>query len=485
MPQPGETYRNKWYVMTAVSVGVFLATIDSSIVNIALPTITKTFNAEFATVQWIVLAYLLTITTLMLSIGRLSDIIGKKLIYAWGFVIFLIGSALCGLSWSIEALIGFRVLQAIGASMIISLGMAIVTEAFPPSERGKALGISGAVVSLGIVLGPTLGGILIDALSWHWIFFVNLPIGIIGLYMVLRYVPAIKPEEHQRFDFLGAAVLFLSLFSLLLALTLSQNLSFSHWLVIALFIIALVSTITFILIELRSNNPMLDLRLFHDIQFSTGLFTGLITFIAIAGTTFLMPFYLENVLHYTARQIGLLLAVVPVVLVILSPLSGYLSDRYGTRRITVIGLFLLLIGYAALTTLSINTSASGFILRFLFVGLGMGVFQSPNNSAIMGAASKDKLGVVSGVLAITRSLGQTTGIALLGSIWAGIVMSMGGDLIYGSVTEAPPQIQVVALQGTFMIVVILISIGLIVGIWAWLKEYKQATLSKLTTLKND
>lgn len=481
MPPPSDMYRNKWFVMTAVSMGVFLATIDGSIVNVALPTLTKVFNAEFATVQWIVLAYLLTITTLMLSIGRLSDIIGKKQIYTWGFVIFTIGSALCGFSWTIQALIASRVFQAIGASMIVSLGMAIVTEAFPPTERGMALGISGAVVSVGIVLGPTLGGILIDALSWHWIFFVNLPVGILGLYMVLRYVPAIKPVGHQNFDFLGASILFLGLFALLIALTLGQNLGYSHWGVIALFLSALIFTVMFILIELRSVHPMLDLRLFKNIQFSTGLFTGLITFIAISGTIFLMPFYLENVLQYSARQIGFLLAVVPVVLAILSPLSGYLSDRFGTRSITVFGLLFLLIGYSALTTLSTTTTASGFILRFLFVGLGMGVFQSPNNSAIMGSATKDKLGVVSGILAITRSLGQTTGIALLGSIWAGMVLKQSGNLMAGGVTSALPQIQVAALKGTFMIVVSLIILAMIVGIWAWVKEYKQVAISRLPT----
>ena len=484
MEHPGDDYHNKWYVMMAVGMGVFLATIDGSIVNVALPTIIKAFNTDFATVEWVVLSYLLTITVLMLSIGRLSDIIGKKKIYAWGFVIFTIGSALCGLSWTIHSLIGFRVIQAIGASMVIALGMAIVTEACPPKERGMALGISGAVVSVGIVLGPTLGGFLIDTLSWHWIFFVNLPVGILGTILVIIYIPANKPVGHQSFDYLGAFVLFLSLFSLLLALTLGQNLGFSHWFVISLFLAALTFSIVFILVEHRSKHPMLDLHLFDDITFSTGLVTALITFISISGTIFLMPFYLENVLHYNARQVGLLLAVVPIVLAILSPLSGYLSDKFGTRLITVIGLFLLLIGYAALTTLRIDTSAAGFILRFLFVGIGMGVFQSPNNSAIMGAAPRERLGVVSGILAITRSLGQTTGIALLGSIWAGLVLSMNNNQITDGITTALPQTQVAALSGTFTVVVILITIGLVVGVWAWVIEYRQSKLDQLTTLKD-
>jgi MFS family permease len=197
-----------------------------------------------------------------------------------------------------------------------------------------------------------------------------------------------------------------------------------------------------------------------------------------------MPFYLENVLHYNARQVGLLLAVVPIVLAILSPLSGFLSDKFGTRIISVIGLFFLLIGYTALTTLKTNTTAAGFILRFLFVGIGMGVFQSPNNSAIMGSAPRERLGVVSGILAITRSLGQTTGIALLGSIWAGLVMSMSINQITGGVTTASPQTQAAALRGTFTVVVILITIGLMVGVWAWVNEYRQSKFRKLSTLND-
>jgi len=214
------------------------------------------------------------------------------------------------------------------------------------------------------------------------------------------------------------------------------------------------------------------LHLFNNLNFSIGLVTGLITFIAIAGAIFLMPFYLENVVGYDTRQVGLLLAVVPIVLVIISPISGTLSDRFGTRLISVIGLFLLVLGYAALTTLGTNTSAAGFLLRFLLVGVGMAVFQSPNNSAIMGAAPRERLGVASGILAITRTLGQTTGIALLGSIWAGLVLSAENSLSPGGLTSASPEVQVEALQKTITIIVFLIGFGLFLGVYAWQKERK-------------
>jgi EmrB/QacA subfamily drug resistance transporter len=406
----------------------------------------------------------------MLSIGRLADMIGKKPPYTWGFVIFTLGSVLCGLAWSVYALICFRILQAIGAAMVMALGMAIVTEAFPPSERGKALGISGSLVSVGIVVGPTLGGILIQTLSWHWIFFVNLPVGIIGTWMVIRYVPTSRPMGGQKFDIWGGIVFFVTLLLFILALTMGQQIGFAAPSVLAMLGCSLILGMFFVIIETKTRDPMLDLRIFRDRHFSVSMITAVITFICIAGATFLMPFYLENVLGYDPRQVGLLLAVVPVVLGLVAPISGGLSDRFGTRPIAVIGLTLLAIGYAAMRTLTTQTTALGFILRFLAVGLGMGVFQSPNNSAIMGSAPRERLGVISGALAIARTMGQTTGIAILGSIWVHQIVSMSGGGSSSSATNAPANIQVAALQDTFTVVTLLILIALGLGLWVWVSE---------------
>src|SRR5512139_2468459 len=202
MSLPAVDYSRKWYVLVAVSMGIFLATIDGSIVNVALPTLSREFDASFAVVEWVVLAYLLTLTALLLSFGRLADMLGKKPIYLAGFVIFTLGSVLCAIAPGIYWLIAFRILQAIGATAILALGMAIVTEAFPAEERGRALGITGAVVSIGIIIGPALGGLILAFLSWHWIFLVNLPVGIFGIWLVLRNVPFVQPPGGQRFDFI-------------------------------------------------------------------------------------------------------------------------------------------------------------------------------------------------------------------------------------------------------------------------------------------
>jgi EmrB/QacA subfamily drug resistance transporter len=463
-------YSRKWYVMAAVAMGIFLSTIDGSIVNVALPTLTRYFGTNFATVQWVVLAYLLAIATLMLSIGRLADMIGKKPLYTTGFVIFTLSSMLCGLAPTIYWLIAFRVIQAIGGALILALGLAIITESFPASERGKALGISGAVVSVGIVIGPTLGGFLIDSFSWRWIFYVNVPVGIAGTLMAWRYVPHINPPGGQHFDFWGAITLFVSLLSMLLALTLGQNMGFADPRILLLLASFTLSLVLFIIIELRIDQPMIDLRLFRNSYFSVSLITGFITFIAIAGTIMLLPFYLENVLGYSTRQVGLLLAVVPIGLGISAPLSGSLSDRLGTRPITVAGLGVLLLGYYALSTLTANTTATGFLLRFLPIGVGMGIFQSPNNSAIMGSAPAHRLGIVSGMLAFNRTLGQTTGIALLGALWAGRVIFYAGESLSGGATEGSPGAQANGLQDTFLAMTIAIGLALLLALWAFFKH---------------
>ncbi len=254
-------YSRRWLILASTGMGVFLATIDASIVNVALPTLVRAFDTRFAVIQWIPLAYMLTIATLILSMGRLGDLKGKKKIYLTGMTVFTLGSVFCGLSQTVYMLIFFRIFQAVGAAMMASLGTAIVTEAFPASERGKALGTIGGIVSIGIIAGPALGGILVDALSWHWIFFVNVPVGAVGLWMVNRYMPDKKSTILQRFDFLGAGLLFLSVTTFLTALTLGQTRGFKDVTIITLFIIWVVSFLVFLQTELRVKHPMIDLQL--------------------------------------------------------------------------------------------------------------------------------------------------------------------------------------------------------------------------------
>jgi len=465
-----DIYSKKWYVMAAVATGLFLSSLDGSIVNVALPLMVTELNSPFSTVQWVVLAYLLTVTTLMLSIGRLADIFGKKALYVGGFIVFTIGSVLCGVSPNVAMLIACRVLQAFGAVMLMALGTAIITEAFPSEERGRALGISGLTVSLGIIAGPTIGGIILQTLSWHWIFFVNLPVGIIGTWMVLRYVPDLRPQGRQRFDFPGAVMLFVSLMAFLVALTIGQDNGFITLPVLLLLAGWLVSMAVFVLIELKSAQPMVELRLFRNALFSVNLITGFMTFVASSGILLLMPFYLENVLKLDPESAGLLMAVSPLMVGIIAPISGSLSDRFGTRPMTAIGLGFILVSYITISTLTVFTTPLGYALRYLVMGIGVGMFQSPNNSAVMGAVPRERLGVASSLLSITRTMGQVVGIATLGALWASRVNAQTGELLAGGTTNAPAAVQVQALHTTLLYVIGMMFLALLLSLWALWKE---------------
>lgn len=454
--------------------GVFLGTIDGSIVNIGLNNLVKELGQPLAVVEWVVLAYMLTNCVLLLSIGRLGDMIGKKQIYLAGLIIFTIGSGLCGAAANIYLLIGFRVLQAVGSAMLMALGTALVTEAFPPQERGQALGIMGTLVSVGIITGPTIGGIILESLSWHWLFFVNLPIGVIGVIMVNRFVPAGQAGESQKFDFAGAGVMFISLLSFLTALTVGQHQGFNSPWVYALFILFAASMAVFIRVEQLSEFPMIDLSMFKNRMFSINLITGFLTFIVTAGTMMIIPLYLQNILHHGPRVAGLMMAVTPLTVALVAPISGSLSDRIGSRLITSLGLLMILIGIISLSTLSAQTTVFGYVLRFIPVGMGIGMFQSPNNSAIMGSVPRERFGIASSLLSLNRTIGQAAGIALLGAFWETRVKTIAGNFSITDVTTAPITAQVTGLQQTIWLDVAVISVALLISIYALVQWTKQS-----------
>ncbi len=470
-PLPEVDYSRKWFVMVAIGMGIFLGTIDGSIVNAALPTIVEDLDSTFAAVQWVVLGYLLTLATLTLGVGRLGDMVGKRPIYTAGFGLFTLASVLCGLAPSVVWLVAARIVQGAGAAMIFALGFAILTEAFPPEERGRALGVAGSLVSIGVALGPALGGLIIDVLSWHWIFFVNLPVGIIGTWTAYRFVPAVPPPGGQRFDFVGAGVFFVALSSLMLGLTLGQSRGFGDPLIIGLIGLGLVAAVVFVAVERRIDQPMLDLAIFSNRMLTVNLFTGWLTFIGLVGLLFLAPFYLQDVLGYDTRTMGMLLAVAPICLGLVAPISGNLSDRVGPRPILVVGLAILVVAYLGLTTLSTTTTGLTWALLMIPVGVGMGTFQSPNNSAVMGAVPHHRLGVTSGMLTITRITGQITGIAVMGTLWAGRVASRSG---VADPTIAPTESQVAGLVDVMWVAVVLVLVALGFATWGLVANRRPA-----------
>lgn len=457
-------YSKKWYVMSAVAMGIILGTIDMSIVNIALPTLIRDLGTEFSIVQWVVLSYLLTISTLMLGVGRLADMMGKKSLYISGMIIFILGSLLCALSPGVTWLIAFRVFQGLGGVMVMALGAGIISEAFPPSERGKSLGLIGSMVSIGVVAGPVLGGIIIEHFTWHWIFLVNLPVGIVGLFMAVRFIPHSRPRGGQRFDYPGALFLFGGILSLLLALTWVQRNGFGDRQTQALFSGALLFFGAFMIAEFRSREPLIDLRLFRKGLLSINIIMGFSSFITMSGVVLLIPFYLENILKFRHGTIGLLMATVPLCAGIASPIAGALSDRVGTWIMNTVGLGFVLVGFLLATNFGQDTTMAGYILPFIPLGIGLGTFQSPNNSAIMHSFPREQYGVASSLLAVTRTMGQTSGVAVIGAFWAWRVASYSGGMPGDGPSGATAGHQMAGLRDVFLVSSLVIGAALILAL---------------------
>jgi EmrB/QacA subfamily drug resistance transporter len=392
--------------------------------------------------------------------GRLGDMIGKRRVYLAGFVVFTVGSALCGLAWSVEALVGFRVLQAVGAAMLQALGPALLVTAFPPNQRGQALGYTGTIVAAGILIGPVLGGLLLRISGWQSIFYVNIPIGIIAILLSLRALADDRQRSEQRFDLVGAALLAVGLLLVLLALTEGQVWGFTDWRTLAALGAGLCGLVIFVLWERRTPSPMINLSLFNNTAFSLSLLAAFTTFLAGSFNFLLMPFYLQNVLGFDPQRTGLTLIASPIALSLTSPISGRLSDRFGARWLGVAGLALTALALFSFSTLTTSSTQLDVILRLLLMGAGFGLFQSPNNSLIMGSAPRSALGVAGSLLAVMRTLGQTAGVAVAGAVWASQVAAAAGRL-YEPITAAPPTALVSGLHTAMLLAAMLAALGIV------------------------
>ena len=455
----------KWLALLIVSVGTYVSTLDSSIVNVSLPILSSVFEADPSTVLWVSLIYILTLTGLMLTFGRIGDTLGRRRVYILGLATFSLGLVLCSLSQSIIQLILFRLVQAVGAAMTVSTGTAIITEAFPERERGKALGIQGAVVGAGLMSGPALGGFLLDLLDWRAVFYLRLPVGAIGSVMALLILRE-QPTSERRggFDFWGALTLFGGLVCLLLGVNRGQALGWSSAPILALFGASVVLLICFFALEKRIAHPVVDLSLFRNRLFTAATGSLLLSFVAFVAVTFLMPFYLMQAAGYSSSYAGLLLTTVPLITLVVAPVSGWLSDRIGSRFLCSTGLSLMCLGMILLGGLTADSTPPGVVLRLAIVGLGSGLFQSPNNSSIMGAAPRERLGTASAMIATSRSLGMGIGLAIAGAIFSSRRLFHATELAQSSLgAEA---IQREALVGGFHDALVVAAIICSVGILA-------------------
>ncbi len=453
----------KWLALAAVGSGTFMATIDSSIVNISLNTIQRTFGATLGQVEWTVLAYILGIVCLLPSMGRLGDMIGRRRVFITGMIVFTISSALCGISWNLPSLVVFRVMQAVGAAMIQSMGVALLVQAFPSSERGLALGYNGTITAVGIAMGPVLGGLIIGTLGWRYIFFVNIPICLLALTIALRALEDDNKRAEHQFDIVGAGLLGGALMAILFAMTDGQHGGFNQPYIIALIVIGVIGLGLFVWWEQRTAEPMIQIGFFRNRTFSLGLLIAACGAMSIQFNFILLPFFMQNVLHFSPQKTGLMMMFSPIAISITSSISGRLSDRFGSRWITAIGMALLGIGLFNVSTLTPESSVFDILIRVVFIGAGFGTFQSPNTSSVLGSLPKERSGIANGILSVIRSIGQVGGVTVAGAVWSSQVASLSGHE-FADITQAPVDILASGFQTTLFVAACIAWIGIIPAI---------------------
>ena len=406
----------KWLILAAVMLGAFMGPVDASIVNTVLPNITSYFKTDISIAQWVPTVYLLTVSCLILLYGRLGDMVGYKRVFLGGLAFFVVASILCGTSQSIWMLIAFRGVQGLAAGMLMAVGYAIITAAFPPFERGRAMGIYAISIAAGLGLGPTFGGLITQYLSWHYVFFVNVPIGIAALIWGSRIIPRSAPKPGQKLDVAGALTALIFLSSLLLYANQGESWGWASSRSLALLAIAVVFGALFFWIERTSAQPMLNLALFKNRRFTFASTSTLLSFVALYASVFLAPFYLSFVLHYSILKVGLALIASPLATMFVAPVSGAMSDRFGTRVFAVSGMCVAAVGLYLMSGLNASDNVWDVVWRLAIIGVGLGMFQSPNNSEIMGSVPPWHLGIASGIIAAMRNVGMVLGIAIAGAV---------------------------------------------------------------------
>jgi EmrB/QacA subfamily drug resistance transporter len=452
---------HKWGVLVAIGVGTFMTALDTSVANIVLPVIGQTFNKTISSVEWVVTIYLLVLSGLLLSFGRLGDMRGHKVIYLSGFGIFILGSLLAGIAPNIGLLIAFRGLQAFGAAMLAANSPAILTKSFPPQQRGQALGLQATMTYLGLTVGPSLGGWLANLYGWRVVFYINVPVGLAFLWLGSHFIPSDNVRQTvEKFDLPGAITFMLGLGSLLLGLNKGEDWGWTSLLTLFLLFCAAMFLSAFFYIEKHSENPMLDLTLFKKLPFSLSTASAVFNYIGVYSSIFLMPYYLIQARGFTPAQAGLILTAQPLIMAVVAPISGTLSDKIGTRLPAVIGMIILSAGLFLLSRLDAQSEIRTIMLSLAVIGLGTGIFISPNNSALMGSAPKSRQGIAAGILATARNFGMVLGVGIAGAIFTTTLAHGSTGLITsGGINQEETIFR--ALQLSFMTAALIAFLGVI------------------------
>jgi EmrB/QacA subfamily drug resistance transporter len=406
-----------WFAVAAVCVGALMGQLDASIVTVALPSMQESFHASLGAVTWVGLSYLVVLVATVTAIGRFADMWGRKLLYIYGFVVFIVASLLCGLAPDLAALCGFRALQAIGAAMLQANSLAIIVLVVPGQSLGRAVGLQGAAQAIGLSLGPSLGGVLLAAGGWRLIFLVNIPLGVFGALAAVALVPRSRHlQQTSVFDWRGLTLFFPAVVAVLTAISFGASLGWSSPTIILLFAIAATLAIWFVRHERSDAHPMLDPGLFKNLSFSAGIASGTASYAVMFGVLLLIPFYLARGLGLGTARIGLELVALPISFGLVAPVAGRTADRIGARRLTVSGMTIVVFGL--LTLALCHPGTLGLVLLLAAVGGGLGLFTSPNNATIMRSVPPQQVGMASGILNMSRGIGTALGLALTGLLFA-------------------------------------------------------------------
>jgi EmrB/QacA subfamily drug resistance transporter len=457
-------FEYKWIVLSVTTIGALMAAIDSTIVILGLPDMMVELHSDLVSMIWVIMGYILISTVFLLTFGRVADMLGRVRMYNLGFAFFTVGSALCGLSASATQLILFRLIQGSGAALMVVNSVAILTEVFPPDERGRALGINAVTFAAGGVIGPVLGGLILTAGSWRWIFFINVPIGIIGTvwgYLALKETSLRKKGE--KFDPFGAATFSLGLVSILLALTLGIQYSWTDPFILALFGLSVVFSAAFLLWERRAPHPVLDFSLFKERVYNFSVLAAMMQALALFAVNFLVIFYLIGVRGDSPIQAAFLLIPLPLVSAVVAPLSGVIADRIGARIPATLGLLLQGLALAWLAQITAGTPYPQIAGGLALMGLGGGMFYAPNTSAAMNASPLPRLGIASGTLATLRQAGMVTSFALSLAVAAASLprtvmfqLFVGTNVVLGS---AITKSFVIGMHSAFLVSIVLCLIA--------------------------
>ncbi|HQF21501.1 MAG TPA: DHA2 family efflux MFS transporter permease subunit [Kiritimatiellia bacterium] len=410
------TLTSKWWTLAVVGSGTFMSALDTSVVNVALPVISRETGATVASLEWVMLAYLIVVSSSLLAFGRLADIHGKRRIYLMGIVIFTLGSLACSLSRTIGLLIASRALQALGTAMLFALSPALLVAAFPASERGRALGIQATLTYLGLALGPPLGGFLTQHFGWPTIFSINVPIGLAMWGLALVVLHPDRNGAGQPFDPIGAGAMAIGLAATLFALSKGGEMGWRHPLIITAALTGLLALVALLICEQRCRYPALDLKLFRNRRFAASMAAAWLSYVCAASLSFLMPFRFLLGAGWEPARVGVWMMAVPVGMVPVAALSGYVSDKVGVTLPATLGMLLVATGNACLAGFGVESPALAAVFLAL-TGLGAGLFTAPNNSAIMGSAPAARHGVAGAMLAAARTTGFASGIAMAGLIY--------------------------------------------------------------------